>query len=252
MSRPRHRGPIWARPAPGTRQPRFSREQLALAAIGIADKEGFAEVSMRRVAEVIGAGTMSLYHYVRTKDDLLTLMEDALMAETLVPARDMPKGWRAGLTAIARRARDALLKHPWALHSLQGVRMGPNGLRHIEQSMAAVSDAPFPEDLRLELTFAIDDFVFGYALRVAESPHDAFLDPHAVRAFNEVVGGQVTSGQFPHLATFIGKETPAQAFARAAKAMNDERRFAFGLEAILEAAETRGARRRVRATPRRG
>ena len=246
MSRARNRGPIWARPAPGTRQPRFSREQIAQAAIGIADKEGFAEVSMRRVAEVIGAGTMTLYHYVRTKDDLLTLMEDELMAESLVPAREMPKGWRAGLTAIARRGRDAMVKHPWALHSLRGARLGPNNLRHIEQSMAAVADAPFPEELRLELVSAVDDFVFGYALRAAESPNDAFLDPHAVRAFNEVVGNHLTSGQFPHLTAFIGKETPAQAFARAAKNMNDERRFTFGLEALLAAAEARGARRGIR------
>ena len=198
---------------------------------------------MRRVAEVIGAGTMTLYHYVRTKDDLLALIEDALMAETLVPASEMPKGWRAGLTAIARHARDAWVKHPWALHSLQGARMGPNNLRHIEQSMAAIADAPFPEDRRFELITALDDFVFGYALRTAEPPGEAFLDPHAVRAFNEIVGNHLTTGDFPHLAAFIGKETPAHAFARAVKIMNDERRFDFGIEAILTAAEARGARR---------
>ena len=72
-----------------------------------------------------------------------------------------------------------------------------------------------------------------------------FLDPHAVRAFNEVVGSQLVSEQFPHLAAFIGRETPAQAFARGAKIMNDERRFAFGVEALLDAAEKRGTRRGV-------
>ncbi len=58
-------------------------------------------------------------------------------------------------------------------------------------------------------------------------------------------------GEFPHLAAFIGKDTPAQAFAHAAKVMNDERRFAFGLEALLDGAERRGARARPRARRRR-
>lgn len=240
MSRLRNRGPIWARPAPGTRQPRFSRDQIAQAAIAIADKEGFAQVSMRRIAEVVGAGTMTLYHYVRTKDDLLTLIEDALMSEWLVPAGELPKGWRAGLTEIARRARDAMLRHPWALHSLQGVRMGPNGLRHVEQTMAALADAPFEQEVRLELAATIDDFVFGYALRAQDSQQEAYQDPHAVKAFNQIVGDHLASGEFPHVAAFIGKESAAQAFARAAKVMNDERRFASSLEAILDGAATRG------------
>ena len=40
---------------------------------------------MRRVAQELGAGTMTLYHYVRTKDELITLMVDAMMGELLVP-----------------------------------------------------------------------------------------------------------------------------------------------------------------------
>jgi len=243
MSRTRERGPIWARPAPGSRQPRFTREQIAQAAIAIADEEGFAEVSMRRVADMIGAGTMTLYHYVRTKDDLLALIEDALMAESLVPDHEMPLGWRARLTAIARRARDTMTRHPWALHSLRGARMGPNELRHIEQSMAAVADAPLSPEDRLELIAVLDDFAFGCSLRAADAPGDAFQDPQAVRAFNKIVAGQVGGGAFPHLAAFIGRDTPAQAFSRAARAMNDERRFEFGVEAILDAAERRGRAR---------
>ena len=59
---------------------------------------------MRRVAEELGAGTMTLYHYVRTKDELLALMDDAIMGEMLIPADELPTDWRAAVTAIARRA----------------------------------------------------------------------------------------------------------------------------------------------------
>ena len=85
---------IWLRPEPKGRQPSLSRSQIAGAALAIADAEGFEQVTMRRVAARLRAGTMTLYHYVRTKDDLVALMDDALMAQVLVPSAELSKGWR--------------------------------------------------------------------------------------------------------------------------------------------------------------
>ena len=51
---------------------------------------------MRRVAAELGAGTMTLYHYVRTKDELLALVDNAIMGELVIPADELPAGWRAG------------------------------------------------------------------------------------------------------------------------------------------------------------
>ncbi len=63
---------------------RLTREKIAAAALAIADKEGFKAVSMRRVAQELKVGTMSLYYYVKTKDDLIAAMDDALMGEALL------------------------------------------------------------------------------------------------------------------------------------------------------------------------
>jgi AcrR family transcriptional regulator len=52
-------------------------------------QEGFEAVSMRRVAQELKVGTMSLYYYVKTKDDLIAAMDDALMGEALLPS--LPK-----------------------------------------------------------------------------------------------------------------------------------------------------------------
>src|SRR5262249_21982259 len=97
MSNPRDAAPIWARPEPGSRRPRFTREQIAAAALAIADAEGMEAVSMRRVAADLGAGTMTLYHYVRTKDELIALMDDAIVGEVLLPDDELPRGWRAAM-----------------------------------------------------------------------------------------------------------------------------------------------------------
>jgi AcrR family transcriptional regulator len=236
MSKPRgsskNRGPIWARPAPGTRRPRLTREQIAAVALRVADTEGFEAVSMRRIAEELGAGTMTLYHYMRTKDDQLSLLDDALMAEALVPPGELPAGWREALAAIARRFRDVFVKHPWALHALRGTRLGPHGLRHIEQSMAAVSTAPVSTAEKVALCGVLDDFVFGFVLRTVEFPSDMYVDH---RAIDVLVGAQLASGELPHLAAFIGDEKPAKAFERAAVWMSGDARFEFGLQALLDA-----------------
>src|ERR1700677_1658081 len=94
----------------------LSREKIAAAALAIADAEGFSSVSMRRIAQEMGVGTMSLYYYVKTKADLIAVMDNALMAEVLAPS--LPANWREALTVIAARTRDVFLRHPWALSSM--------------------------------------------------------------------------------------------------------------------------------------
>src|ERR1700722_16400026 len=99
-----------------TKNIKLSRESIAAAALAIADAEGFAAVSMRRVAQEMGVGTMSLYYYVKTKDDLVAVMDDALMGEILVPS--LPKGWKRAIAEIAARTLAVYLRHPWALVSM--------------------------------------------------------------------------------------------------------------------------------------
>src|SRR5690242_20125308 len=115
------KAPIWAVAAPGARKPRFSREQIAQTALQIADSQGFEALSMRRVAEELGAGTMTLYYYVRTKDDLLALVEDALMGETADACEALPKTWRPAIRKLATATRTTYVRHPWALRSFTGV-----------------------------------------------------------------------------------------------------------------------------------
>src|SRR5262252_9233877 len=144
------KAPIWAVAAPGSRKPRLTREQIAKAALKIADSEGFEALSMRRVAEELGAGTMTLYYYLRTKEDLLALVEDALMGETVDACDPLPKGWRPAVSKLAAATRATYLRHAWTLRALTGARVGPNGMRHIEQSLQAVAGIDLPIDRRLE------------------------------------------------------------------------------------------------------
>src|SRR5579875_3676318 len=98
------------------RKSRLTRERIASIALAIADKEGFEAVSMRRLAQELNVGTMSLYYYVKTKNDLIAMMDNALMAEALLPS--LPKGWKRAISEIARQTHALFIRHPWALSSM--------------------------------------------------------------------------------------------------------------------------------------
>ncbi|HEY2365744.1 MAG TPA: TetR/AcrR family transcriptional regulator C-terminal domain-containing protein [Polyangiaceae bacterium] len=161
---------IWTQPEPGARKPRLSRARIARAALRLADAEGLEAASMRRVASALGAGTMTLYHYVRTREDLLALMEDALMGETLV--RRLPTHWRDALAAIARKTRAVFVRHPWVMGSMSHAAMGPNAVRHVEQSLAALATTSLDGAAKIEVLSLVDDFVFGHALRASNGAHE--------------------------------------------------------------------------------
>src|SRR3954447_7204088 len=118
----------------------LSTDAIVETGLRIADEDGIEAVSMRRIALALGVGTMSLYHHVADKEELLELMADAISGELLVPGGVLGD-WREALRAIAHRTRDAFLRHPWLIDTA-GRRplVTPNQLRHIEQSVAVVAD----------------------------------------------------------------------------------------------------------------
>jgi AcrR family transcriptional regulator len=239
-------GPIWGRPEPGSRRPRFTRQQIGAVALAIADTDGFEAVSMRRVAAELGAATMSLYHYVRNKDDLVALMDDAMMAEVLVPGGELPADWRGAVSAIARRTRAAFVRHPWALVALQGSQFGPNAMRHFEQSLAASAGTGLGPAASMELLALVDAYVSGNALQAAESLQRAAMaraNPQAVRAAIEYGLTQLRTGQFPHTEALASGWNPDAGPDQPAGPPLDPKRldeqFERGLQAVLDGAAAR-------------
>jgi AcrR family transcriptional regulator len=239
---------LWARPEPGSRRPRFSRQQIARLAIEIADGEGFEAVSMRRLAAELGAGTMSLYHYVANKDELVALMDDALMGEALVRESELPSGWRDALSEVARHTRAVLLRHPWAVLAFQNSQFGPNALRHFEQSLAAVAGTGLEPAAKFELLTLVDDYVVGNVVHTTEARKRAGVaeaDPELVRAATEFGVALVQSGGFPHTAAMFAGTKAAGGSAPAPGPALDERaleeQFERGLQAVLDGAGLRMA-----------
>lgn len=197
-------GPIWLSPEPGERKARLSRDAIARAAVEIADEEGFEAVSMRRVAARLGAGTMSLYHYIRTKDDLLALMDDRLAGEILIPEGEMPADWRGALTEIARRSRDSWVKRPWQFSlKVGGPMMGPNAMKHVDQSVGAVSDLPLSPAEKMDLIFLVDDYVSGFVLREQEAVEVQKGGWEQLDVMADFMDDHIRSGEYPNLKEYF-------------------------------------------------
>jgi AcrR family transcriptional regulator len=107
---------LWGLQARPTRGPKPALTVAAVveAAVRIADTEGLAAMSMRRVADELGVGAMTLYRYVPGKGELLDVMLDSVYAE--LPLRRIEGDWRAKLEEVARENRELCLRHPWTLY----------------------------------------------------------------------------------------------------------------------------------------
>ena len=193
---------------------------------------------MKRIAAELGAATMTLYYYVRNKTNIVALMQDAILADVLVPDVCLRGAWRDAITAIARRTRDVLMAHPWSLASLNDAQFGPNAMRHFEQSLAAVAGTGLPVPARFELIAAIDDYVSGNALHAVESlarASAAAADPAIAAAAVAHGIAQLRTGDFPQLSAIYAES--AQAAEPAGPPMTEAAltsQFEHGLEALLD------------------
>src|SRR5690349_6510681 len=81
---------VWTRPVRGARGPApgFSLSTIAAAGIDLADRGGLDAVSMRAVASAMGTSAGSLYRYVASRDELLDLMTDGVVADGVLEVRE--------------------------------------------------------------------------------------------------------------------------------------------------------------------
>ncbi|MBB1252384.1 TetR/AcrR family transcriptional regulator C-terminal domain-containing protein [Streptomyces sp. OF3] len=145
-------------------QSTLTLERITGAAVTVADAEGLAAVSMRRVAAELGVATMSLYRHVADKEDLLTRMMDSVMAEHPLPA-DPPEGWRPAIELAARQVWGQFRRHPWLAPALSMTRpqMITSALPYSEWTLAILH----AHGLDLQSAFTAHLTLLNYARGIA-------------------------------------------------------------------------------------
>jgi AcrR family transcriptional regulator len=156
---------LWGTRKGPTRGPKpgLSVERIVRAAIEIADSAGLAALSMRRVADRLGVGTMSLYTYVPGKAELLDVMLDTVLAEVARP--DGAGGdWRARLELRAREDWALYHRHPWILQvAPTRALLGPNETELLEATLSAVSGIGLSGSEMVLVVSLVGEYVRGAA-----------------------------------------------------------------------------------------
>jgi AcrR family transcriptional regulator len=227
---------LWLRDRPGSRRPRFSYDEIAEAALRVVDAEGLDALSMRRLATELGAGTMTLYHYVQSKDELLALLIDRVMDELLIPDDEFPEGWREALTALAHRTRETMTRHLWFFDISVDPGAGPNGVRHFDQSLRALSTLDLPLEEKLDILGAIDEYTFGHCLHARGDTHAQESDAEW-EAMVSYFTGLVEEGGFPQLSALVDEHGIEDLSERLRDYGRDARRFDRNLARILDGIE---------------
>lgn len=144
----------------------LTAERIVAAAIEVADTEGLAAVSMRRVAVELGAATMSLYRHVADKDDLVARMTEAVFAET-PPPPDVD-GWRERIELALRDMWAMFRRHPWLAPALSvsRPRLMPSAAPFTEYVLAALQGLGLDQATVFTIYLTLVNHVRGTAVNV--------------------------------------------------------------------------------------
>jgi AcrR family transcriptional regulator len=232
---------LWGtRPLP-RRGPRhtLTTARVIGAAIEIADRDqDLAALSMRRVAESLGVGTMSLYTYIASREELVEAMLDNVYGEAVERlGAPGPTGWADGLRRVARVSWDLYMRHPWVLQVFTGrPPLGPQAIAKYERELGVI-DGIGLTDVEMDAVITlVHTHVEGVARRRIEADRavrrTGMSDEQWWQKIQPLVAEVLDPDRFP-IAARVG-----QAAGEAHRAAhNPEHAYAFGLDRLLQGVE---------------
>ncbi len=219
--------------------PPLSRERVLQAAVELAQRDGIESLTMRKLADELGAGAMSLYHYVPNKDVLLDGMVDLVFGEIEPPSTD--DDWRTAMRRRAISTREALNRHRWAVGLMESrTTPGLAGLRLHNAVLGCLREAGFSIEMAIHAYSVQDAYIYGFALQEKSLPFESAEESAAVaeeqvREFAELADERqfgALAEEFPYLAEVVAGHVAKVGYDFAAE-------FEYGLDLILDALDKR-------------
>ncbi|WP_049580017.1 TetR/AcrR family transcriptional regulator [Streptomyces sp. SBT349] len=214
-------------------RPALTLDGIVTAAVGLADREGLAALSMRRVAAELGVGTMSLYRYVPGKGELLDLMLDHVSATDDEEAEKIREAdWRSAMEIIGRATYRHYHDHPWLLQVNQArPLLGPNALHGFDIALAALGGLGLTGPEKINVIMTIDSYITGiarhYVLLRQASEESGVTDEEFWAAQEPIMVTAMATGAYPHVFSL-----DEEAFGTDA-----EETVRFGLDLVLDGIE---------------
>ena len=214
------------RPEPATEpRARLSRERVLDAAVALAARDGIESLTMRKLADELGAGAMSLYHHVPNKEQLLDGMVEIVFGEIELPPTGVD--WKTAMRTRAVSTREALARHPWAIGLMEGRGShGPANLSLHNAVLGCLRAAGFSLEATVHAYSVLDAYIYGFALQQRDmSPETA--DDFAAVAERQMHEYEAVLAEYPYLVEVVGGHVAKAGYDYATE-------FAFGLDLILD------------------
>ena len=220
-------------------KPALTTSQVVDAALRIADTDqDLGVLSMRRVAESLGVGTMSLYTYIASRDELIEAMLDTVYGEAVQQLGAHPAAdWRDGLREFAQVNWDLFMRHPWVLQVFTGrPPLGPHAIAKYERELSTI-DGIGLSDVEMDAVITlVHTHVEGVARRRLEADRavrtSGITDQQWWQAVQPALAEVFDPSQFP-IAARVG-EAAGQAHQAA---HNPEHAYSFGLDRLIQGIE---------------
>ena len=204
---------------------RLSRERVLTTAIALADRDGFESLSMRKLADELGAGAMSLYHHVPNRDQLLDGMVDLVFGEIELPTTDVD--WKTAMRRRAVSTREVLRRHPWAVGVMEGrTDHGMANMRLHEAVLGCLRAAGFSLEMTVHAYSVQDAYLYGFALQEQDMSPETSED-FAAEAGRQMQDYEAVLVDFPNLREVVGGHVATHGYDYATE-------FLFGLDLILD------------------
>lgn len=199
-------------PSPA-RRGALDRARITRTAIKIADREGLEAVSMRRVAQELRAGAMSLYRHVPDKDALVALMIDEVLSrngndDTRADALRAQPGWRSRMRVLAESTWEVCRSHPWYPEaSMVRPPLTPNALTGLEWALSIFDEYDLPAATKMRFVSAVHFTVLSAALSAniddRTRAHFNISEQDAHLKMAPVMQRVVESGRYPRVVDFL-------------------------------------------------
>jgi AcrR family transcriptional regulator len=217
------------RPGKGPK-PGLSLERIVDAAIRVAEADGYAAVSMNRIAKEVGASAMALYRYVSAKSELIPLMLDAAIGDPPdPPAPD--ESWRSATARWCWTYRDALRRSPWTLRV--PISEPPNTPRQIgwfEHGLTSLRGTGLTTNEKISVIMLLGSYVRSTEAMfhgIAEAAAAAATEDQMMSSYGDVLRRVIDPQRFPSVASAVQEGVFDQADSV-------EGEFGFGLDRILD------------------
>ena len=217
-----------------TKRSTLTREKVLAAGVELADEVGIESLTIRKLADKLGVGAMTIYHHVPSKEEIIDGMVEMVFSEIERPPADAD--WRSAMRQRCISARKVLNRHPWAAPLMESrVPPGPENLSHHDAVIGCLRNGGLSIQMTAHAYAILDSFIYGFAFE------EAVLPAGGGEGFAEIaeeIAAQFPADEYPYVAelTFEHVLKPGYDFGDS---------FEFGLDLIIDGLDRAAADERA-------